>query len=329
MANLKVSYVGTGGNAQGHLRRLSSMEGVEIAACCDVIEERAQASAEKYGGKAFVNWRRMLDSVETDACYFSLPPFAHEGAETEAASRGIHIFVEKPVCMDMETGLATKAALDKSGALSCVGYQTRYNRFLNAVREFVKDKTIGMAVTERWGGIAGGPTHWWRVMDKSGGMLHEQATHQLDMLRFCAGDISEVYALHALRINNEQENHDIPDAEVVTLQFAGGAVGYITTTSALIKGGGGSRVELIVEGHLRVQYSGNSSRILPENAGPLPEYEEPLPASIDHAFIEAIRTGDQSIVKSDYTDGLKTCAVTIAALESAASGKPVPVHPVD
>ena len=178
----------------------------------------------------------MLDSVETDACYFSLPPFAHTGAETEAASRGIHIFVEKPVCMDMETGLATKEVLDKTGAISGVGYQTRYNRHLNAVREFVKDKTIGMAVTERWGGIAGGPSHWWRVMEKSGGMLHEQATHQLDMLRFCAGDVSEVFALHAHRINNAQENHDIPDAEVVTLQFMSGAVGYITTTSALIKG---------------------------------------------------------------------------------------------
>ena len=328
MAALKVSYVGTGGNAQGHLRRLSEMEGVEIAACCDIREERAQASAEKYGGTAYQDWRAMLDEAEMDVCYFSLPPFAHEGAEAEAASRGIHIFVEKPVSMDIETGLAVKEALDRSGALSCVGYQTRYNKHLNAAREFLKDKTIGMAVTERWGGIAGGPDHWWRVMDKSGGMLHEQATHQLDMLRFCAGDIAEVYALHARRINNEQENHDIPDAEVVALQFESGAVGYITTTSALIKGGGGSRVEFIVEGHLRVQYNGGSVKVMPDSAGPVPDYDEPLPPSIDHAFIEAIRQNDPSIVRSDYTDGLKTCAVTIAALESAASGKPARVHPV-
>ena len=55
MANLKVSYVGTGGNAQGHLGRLSGMDGVEIVACCDVVEERARSSAEKHGGKAFVD----------------------------------------------------------------------------------------------------------------------------------------------------------------------------------------------------------------------------------------------------------------------------------
>ncbi|MBT3268559.1 Gfo/Idh/MocA family oxidoreductase [Candidatus Poribacteria bacterium] len=323
---LRVGYVGTGGNAQGHLRRLAAMDGVEIGACCDISEDRAKSSAAEHGGEAHTDWRRMLDGVDLDVCYFSLPPFAHEGAEAAAAAQGLHIFVEKPVVMDMDRGYETKEAIDKAGVLSCVGYQLRYQPAAHAVRDFLADKAITMAVTERWGGIAGGPDHWWRVMSRSGGMLHEQATHQLDILRMFAGDVVEVYKKEALRVNTDAENNTIPDAEVVMLEFASGAIGYITTSSALTDGGGGSRVELIVEGHLRIQYGfGDTPVVLPKGAAEIPEYPHALPASIDDAFIQAIQQNDPSIVLSDYTEGLKTCAITVAANESAQTGRPVRV----
>jgi len=324
MSSLRVAYVGTGGNAQGHLKRLAAMEAVRIVGCCDVVWERAESSANAYGGQAFTDALQMLDAVSPDVCYFSLPPFAHTGVETVAAERGIHIFVEKPVVMDLEQGLQTKAALDQSGAYSCVGYQLRYNANADALRAFLKDKRIGMAVSERWGGIAGGPSHWWRVMEKSGGMLHEQATHQLDLLRYFAGEIVEVHKLESALINTDQEHHTIPDCEVALLQYASGAIGYITTTSSLIHGGGGSRIELLVEGHLRIQY-GEGIRVLPEGAATIPPTTQPVPSSIDEAFIQAILTQNRSLIRSDYTDGLKTCAVTLAANESARTGRPVRV----
>jgi myo-inositol 2-dehydrogenase/D-chiro-inositol 1-dehydrogenase len=45
----------------------------------------------------------------------------------------------------------------------------------------------------------------------------------------------------------------------------------------------------------------------------------------DRAFIEAIRTGDASLIRSTYSDGVRTLAVTLAADESARTGKPVSV----
>lgn len=324
MSPLKVAYVGTGGNAQGHLRRLATMETVQIVGCCDVVEERAQSAAHTYGGQAFTDAVAMLDAVKPDVCYFSLPPFAHTGVETIAAERGIHIFVEKPVVMDLEKGLETKTALEKSGAYSCVGYQLRYSPHADGLRAFLRGKRIGMAVSERWDGIAGGPTHWWRVMEKSGGMLHEQATHQLDLLRYFAGEIVEVHKLESAFLNTDQENHTIPDCEAVLLQYASGAIGYITTTSSLVHGGGGTRIELLVEGHLRIQY-GDGVRVLPEGAATISPSTEPIPSSIDDAFIQAILTKNPSLVRSDYADGLRTCAVTLAANESARTGKPVRV----
>ncbi len=322
--SVKIGFVGTGGNANGHLRRLSAIEEVSIVALCDIVEERAQAAATQYGGKAYTDYHRMLDEVEMDAVYCSLPPFAHSDAEIIAAERGCHLFVEKPVVMDIETGIRIAEAIRKAGVMSCVGYQSRYSNIATALRDFLSDKVVGMVACHRWGGIAGGPAHWWRVMDKSGGMLHEQATHQLDMLRYTVGDVAEVYKIDALRVNVDQENHTIPDAEIVTLQFENGAVGYITTSSALINGGGGSRTDYIIEGHMVIQMAGRELQIRPEGAATIEIPDTPT-LSIDEAFVRAIQTGDASLIRSPYSDGLKSAAVSIAANRSSQEHRPVQV----
>lgn len=161
-------------------------------------------------------------------------------------------------------------------------------------------------------------------MEKSGGMLHEQATHQLDLIRYTAGEIVEVYKIDAMKINVDQESHTIPDAEVVTLQFESGAVGYISTSSALINGGGGTRTDYIIEGHMTLQLSGGEAQILPEGATTIDVPDTPA-LSIDEAFIQAIQTGDTSVIRSSYADGLKSAALTIAANQSSREHRSVRV----
>ena len=321
---VKIGFVGTGGIANSHLRNLVEMENVRIAALCDIDESRVNAAVERYGGQAYTDYREMFDGVDLDAVYFCLPPFAHSDAEIIAVERGFHLLVQKPVVLELETGVRIAEAIEKSGVISCVGYQRRYSNAAIATRDFLKDKTVGMVACHRWGGIAGGPSHWWRVMEKSGGMLHEQATHQLDTIRYTAGEIVEVYKIDALQINVDQENHTIPDAEVVTLQFESGAVGCISTSSALINGGGGSRTDFIVQGHYTLQLSGDDVRVIPEGAATV-EVPDREPQSIDEAFIQAIQTGDRSLIRSSYADGLKSAAVSIAANQSSREHRPVRV----
>src|SRR5256714_7779444 len=112
---VRVAFVGTGGIANHHLSRLAEIEGVEIVALCDVAEERAAAAAAKYGGQVHTDYRRMLDEVAMDALYVCVPPFAHRDAEILAAQRGVHLFVEKPVVMQLETGHRILEAVGKAG----------------------------------------------------------------------------------------------------------------------------------------------------------------------------------------------------------------------
>ncbi len=162
-------------------------------------------------------------------------------------------------------------------------------------------------------------------MDKSGGMLHEQATHQLNTMRYYAGDVVEVYKLEALRINKDLPNHTVPDTEIVTLLFKSGAVGYITTTCVFVNGGGSSRMDITVEGHMRLQPGRDSVKIIPEGAATIEIDDKPV-LNLDQSFIEAILTGDRSFITDDYENGLKTTAITLAANESAKTNKPVKVY---
>lgn len=317
---LKIAFVGTGGIAAHHLGRLGAIEGVEIAALCDVVEQRVATAAAAHGGRAYTNCRRMLDEVEMDALYVCVPPFAHGEAEILAARRGVHLFVEKPVVMHLDTGLRILEAIEAAGVLSSVGYSLRHTPAVQGVRAFLQGREIAMVCANRWGGIPGDEHHWWRVYEKSGGQLMEMATHQLDAMRWFAGDVKEVYARYARRVIGDLPNATVPDVQAVVLEFASGAVGYLSTSCALNQGGYVMNLHLILK-DLALEV-GREVRVIPEGAAAIALPPGPLP-DIDQAFVAALRTGDRSHILCDYREGLKSAAACIAANESAATGRPV------
>ena len=315
---VRIGFVGTGGIATHHLEQLKKVEGAQVVALCDVAEARAQEAAGKVGGKVYTDYRKMLDAETLDALYVCIPPFAHSDAEILAARKGIHLFVEKPVALDVSLGLKIQAEIQKAGVISSVGYSLRYTPAAEAMRRFLQGKTIAMVTSNRWGGVPGTP--WWRVMAQSGGQLVEQTTHQVDLMLYLAGDIVEEYARYAQRVSGDIENATIPDVQVATFQFASGAVGSITTSCALTKGGGQSDVTVVLR-DMSIRY-GKEVTVSPAGAASVPVSSDPMP-DIDASFIRAIQTGDRSLIRSSYEDGLKSAAVCLAANESAETGKPV------
>ena len=318
---VKVGFVGTGGIAvEAHLPALQEIEGVEIAALCDVSEDRARAAADEFGGRAYTDHHEMLEREELDALFVCLPPFAHTDAELMAASKKIHLFVEKPIVLDMEKGLEIAEAIEKAGVISCVGYQLRYFPVAAAAREFLAGKPVALVAGNRWGSIPGDAGHWWRVMDRSGGMFHEMATHNLDFIRYIVGDVATVYARYSLGVLKDVENLTVPDAQVIVMEFKNGATGYFSASCALTQGGGWNSTDVILR-DMMLRISFRDISVSPEGAAEIALPEAGM--NIQQAFVQAIRTGDRSLIRSDYADALKTTEVTLGANESARTGKPV------
>ena len=311
---VRLGFIGCGGNARGHMRQASQVPGARIVAVSDVVEEAAKKAAEEFAAQPFVGYKPMLDRAGLDAVYISIPPFAHGEPEFAVMDRGLPFFVEKPVALRLEVAQRIASRVRESHTLTCVGYQLRYTPAARSTRAFLAGQAVGMAVGRYWCPSGRGDT-WLQQLAKSGGQLVEQATHTIDMMRFLIGEIVEVYCLQA---NRTLKQIDCPDHNVVAMKFATGALGALTACWAF-DGWDGNVVDILFDRY-RITWNASAPAITPANEA---FQIDAAPAeSIDEIFVEAVRTGDRSQILTPYEDGVRSLAVSLAANQSARDGAP-------
>jgi len=312
---VRLGFIGCGGNARGHMGRCAEDPNAEIVAVCDVAEELAKQSAETHGAQAFTSHKAMLDACDLDAVYISIPVFAHGEPELDAIEAGLALFVEKPVAIRLGLAQQIAARIRETDTLTCVGYQLRYTNAARDTRAFLADRTVGMAVGKYWCPTGRGQRNWLRTFAQSGGQVVEQATHTIDMMRFLCGDIVEV---HSVQANRTLKDIDCADHTATVLTFASGAVGCLTTCWAF-EGWDGNVVDIFFDRY-RLNWTAGGATVQPECADYQPAGGPE--ASIDKLFVEAVRTGDRSAILTPYGDAVKSLAVSLAANESAKDGTP-------
>ncbi|TJY39839.1 Gfo/Idh/MocA family oxidoreductase [Cohnella pontilimi] len=319
MSKVRVGFVGAGGIAGAHMEALSIHEKVQLTAVCDVVAASAQKAADRYGMQAYGDFDAMLESEQLDVLFVCVPPFAHGDIEEKACAKGIHLFVEKPLGLDMDVIRKKAEIIRQAGIMSASGYVLRYLDTASKAREFLQGKTIGLVRAHYMTSFV--PTPWWRDMAKSGGQLVEQTTHTVDMVRFLAGDIRKVYAQMALRVMGDIENLNIPDVGTMSIVFDSGAVGHVDTCFIQPD----HRVAVEVQGRdFRVVLDGSTLSITENNRTVTVKSEtKDMMFAQDSAFIEAVLTGDRSLILAPYDDALKTVEATLAANKSAETGHAV------
>lgn len=319
---VRIGFVGCGGNGRGHLKTLSQMENVQVVGVCDVQETLAQAAAEETDSKAYTDFSRMLDENELDAVYLSVPPFVHGEMEFALIERGIPFYVEKPVTLDVKLGCKIAEAIKAKNLLTAVGYQIRYRASTAAAREVLSGATIGLVSGYYWCGTGRVlMDRWWSDRSKSGGQLVEQATHTLDSMIYLAGEIDEVICYEAQRQFTADQT-DVPDVTTLMLRFKSGAIGTLSCVSSLNEKDGNANIIDITCDDNWLRWTGASAELT--HAGEKSALSaEARFANADEAFIHAVQTNDASAILADYSSGLYTAAVSLAAAESARTSSPV------
>ena len=99
---LKCALVGCGSIAQVHARALSEMPEARLLAFADLLPERAQAMAEKYGGKAYGSLDELLAHEQIDVLHLCTPHYLHTPMAQQAADLQINVFTEKPPVIDRD-----------------------------------------------------------------------------------------------------------------------------------------------------------------------------------------------------------------------------------
>lgn len=320
---VRIGFIGTGGIAGAHFNTLAQIDDAQPVAFCDVVPEKAQAAARRFEGTAYTDPRKMLEAESLDAVYVCLPPHAHQSAEILAARQGCALFVEKPLATNMKTAEKIAAAIQDAGVTSSVGYHFRYHEATDRAHKLLTAKNapqVGMAYGRWLGGFPG--VAWWRRMDQSGGQLVEQCTHIVDLARYLVGDIKKVYCAAAQReMHKVYKDSTVPDVTALTVEFENGAVGYMAT-AALLGGVGETGLDLMLRDTI-YEVRGNTLTVRQSDETRTYQHRNNPYLDEDRAFVRAVKTGKQLGIKSTYADALKTLAVTLAANQSARTGKPV------
>lgn len=330
------------------------MPEVEVVALCDLSAEQVRAAqqavnrsavgagsgtARSSGGATasdsqedrpleavpYTDYGQMLRNEKLDAVYVCLPPFAHGDPEEAVINAGLPMLVEKPVALDLPVAARILDGVRRKGILAVSGYQTRYAGYIQRAQELLAGRTIGMVVVLRFGTTPG--TSWYRLQDKSGGQVIEMATHQIDLLRYLVGEVRTVYAAAATRINHRaQPDYDIFDVNCTTLTFENGAVGNFATN--FISGHGvptdARGLHIFCDG-LTLSLGSALKATSADGVEEVPLDGEPMAAE-DRAFVQAVKEGRSDLIRSDYENGVRSLAVTVANDRSARSGQPVDVR---
>lgn len=327
---LRVGFVGTGGIATRHLDNTAKRNDIEMVGYADVALERATACAEKYGGAAYDDFIKLYDEQKPDVIVICTPPFAHGEIEEEAAARGIHFFVEKPVAVSMELANRVQAAVEEFGIATQVGYMYRFSEATKRVRELLQGRAIAMVQAHYYmPGLP--PPAWWPFMAKGGGQLVEQATHMLDLGRFFAGDVESVVAMTSTvrqwtpipegyvspdRMLAYADEMDIPDVTGLVMRYESGALGTLSC-SIVPQGKWDNGFKVVAEG-LLVTVEGPNASWCGDEVGEM-KAAECWPEYVLYELYDQVIAGSTE-TSVPYIQGVKSLGISLAGYESVKRG---------
>ncbi len=237
--------IGCGVIAPTHAEAVQKVEGARLVACCDVIVERAEELAKKYGDAdtaIYTDLEDMLDDSNVDAVSICTPSGMHADNGIMAAQAGKHILCEKPMDVTLEKIDALIAAAEDNDIRLAGVFQRRTYETSEKVREAVRTGKLGkLVVGDSYQKYFRSHEYYasgeWRATWEldGGGALMNQGVHGIDLLLFIMGDIRRLNA----RCRTLVRNIAVEDTAIASVEFVNGALGVIEGTTSVTPGMGG------------------------------------------------------------------------------------------
>ncbi|HDI74978.1 MAG: hypothetical protein DRJ52_04365 [Thermoprotei archaeon] len=319
---VRVGFIGVGGIARQHLLRLEKMSDVELVAFSDIVYERAKEVADKYGGRAYKDYREMYEKENLDAVYICIPPFAHRDEVHLAAEKEIAVFIEKPIALTRELAWSMVEVCKKHRIVTQVGYQLRHAFPIQKLKELIDKGELGRLGVVYATYICDMTPYlwkksWWCDKTKSGGQVVEQVTHTYDLLRFLFGEPTEIYAYMNKFWSIDNPKYTVEDAHIALLKTSSGAIAAIIATNVAARSYGGKHSWFLVAEKATVEFSEGKLKIFNRDPTvPYIEYtsQEDLYMKEDRIFIECVKKGRETPVPIE--EGAKTLDLTLKVVES-------------
>lgn len=287
VVNAAVIGIGNMGSAHAACIAENKINGMTLAAVCDISEEKLALFSEKYPKvKCYRHYEELFDDKICDSVIIAVPHPLHAEIAVKALEMGLHVMLEKPADISISKVEWLNQAALKSGKVFSVMFNQRTNPLFTKARDIVKSGQLGELKRTVW--II---TNWFRTQSyydsgswratwagEGGGVLLNQAPHNLDLWQWICGMPESVTAFCDIA---KYHNIEVEDDVTIFTRYANGATGVFMTSTGEYPGTN------------RLEISGDLGKIVLEN-GFLKWYKLKQSAS------EVIAESPQSFAQIDY-----------------------------
>lgn len=333
---VNVAVIGAGRIGQVHAENIAfRLRRANLCGVASGTRELAERCSLAAGCKPYFDYHQLLDDPNVDAVCICSASTQHTRQMIEAAQAGKHIFVEKPIDIDLGRIDEALTAVRKAGVKLQVGFNRRFDTNYMRVRKAIETGEIG-------------ETHIFHIVSRdpepppahysatSGGIWMDCAIHDFDMARFLIGnEVDEVFAYGAVRISPEIAQYGDVDTSVVMLKFRNRTIGTIDNSRRAVYGydqrcevfgsAGSISINNSYPNTAIVSTAHHIQRDLPMHFF-MERYTDSFIREMD-AFCSSLLDGTP--IQCTGFDGRAPVVIAMAARQSYQTGMPVKISEVD
>jgi predicted dehydrogenase len=220
----RFGLIGAGGIARAYLEAFDYSGMAQLVGVADVRAESAAEFAKRAGCSSYSSHLELLAKAEIDAAVVCTPPATHAQVAIDLLSRGVSVLCEKPLTIDVPSAHRMLRAAAAGRAILTMASKFRYVDDVVKAKSIVDAGTIGDVVMiensftssvdmkSRWNsnpGVSGG------------GVLIDNGTHSVDLLRYFLGALCDVQVFEGARV----QALNVEDTVHIFVRNRRGAVG--------------------------------------------------------------------------------------------------------
>ncbi len=189
---IRAGLVGLGKMGLSHCAIINAQKNVDLVAVCEP-NSFVNAALNRYGDyTCYKEFRKMIEESNLDAMVIATPTKHHFSMVKTALDSGLHVFVEKPFCLNVEDGVYLLRLAAETGLVNQVGYHNRFISVFNEAKRLIMSGVIGEVyhiLGEAYGPVVlKEKTGSWRAKrEEGGGCLYDYASHVINLMNFLVG----------------------------------------------------------------------------------------------------------------------------------------------
>lgn len=331
MKSYKFGIIGCGDIAHKHARAILDTPGCSLVAVCDSNHDKGKTFSASYGALWYQDYDNMLANREINIVCICTPSGLHVIHGIEAARAGKHILVEKPMALTLADADRLIETCRSRGVCLTVVFQNRFKPVIKKLRRAIDNQRFGLLThanaTVRWNRndayYAQAP--WRGTIDMDGGVLLNQAIHNIDLLQWLMGPVDSLFAYTTTCLRKIEAE----DLGVAVLRFKNGALGVIEVANTIYPTNLEESLSIFGSQGTAVISGVKASEIKTWNFADLLTDTEADNSFTGHQavieeMVKAISAGGKPLV--DGEEGKKALEIILAINESARSGLSVKIN---